>query len=107
VRACCSAIDRLRHLTSFPVQWDGKSITTHAWCGVVEGLPVYLLEAEQPVAFFWRGQFYGEVGGLPLFQAPKCFVGKVLHLLMAAQRVMCIFCPGRGYIGVWPGLFVV
>jgi hypothetical protein len=33
----------------------------HAWCGVVEGLPVYLLEAEKPSAFFWRGQFYGEV----------------------------------------------
>jgi hypothetical protein len=59
--AACSAIDRLRHLTSFPVQWDGKTITTHAWCGVVEGLPVYLLEAEKPSAFFWRGQFYGEV----------------------------------------------
>ncbi|WIA14024.1 hypothetical protein OEZ85_002584 [Tetradesmus obliquus] len=55
-----SAIDRLRRLTSFPVLWDGEEITTHAWCGVVEGLPVYLLEAEQPAAFFWRGQFYGE-----------------------------------------------
>jgi hypothetical protein len=22
---------------------------------------VYLLEAEKPSAFFWRGQFYGEV----------------------------------------------
>jgi hypothetical protein len=29
--------------------------------GMVEGLPVYLLEAEKPSAFFWRGQFYGEV----------------------------------------------
>jgi hypothetical protein len=28
---------------------------------VVEGLPVYLLEAEKPSAFFWRGQFYREV----------------------------------------------
>lgn len=58
---CCSAISDLRHLTTFPVPWAGSSVTAHAWCGVVEGLPVYLIEAERPHAFFWRGRFYGEV----------------------------------------------
>jgi hypothetical protein len=56
-------IDQLRHLTDFEVAWNGKSIPTKAWCGVVEGLPVYMLEPQQPAAFFWRGAFYGQVGG--------------------------------------------
>jgi hypothetical protein len=76
VLAHCSAIDRLRHLTSFPVIWDGKSITTHAWCGVVEGLPVYLLEAEKPSAFFWRGQFYGEVR---IVHSDRCICTALSH----------------------------
>jgi hypothetical protein len=56
-------VDQLRHLTTFDVKWDGKAISTKAWCGVVEGLPVYMLEPQEPLAFFWRGRFYGEVGG--------------------------------------------
>lgn len=55
------SIEQLRHLTDFGVLWDGQVIPTKAWCGVVEGLPVYMLEPQQPAAFFWRGRFYGEV----------------------------------------------
>jgi hypothetical protein len=54
-------IDQLRHLTTFDVDWAGVAVPTKAWCGVVEGLPVYLLEPQEPAAFFWRGQFYGQV----------------------------------------------
>lgn len=54
-------IDQLRHLTDFEVSWNGKTVPTKAWCGVVEGLPVYMLEPQQPAAFFWRGAFYGQV----------------------------------------------
>jgi hypothetical protein len=38
--------------------WRFRLGFVHAWYGMVEGLPVYLLEAEKPSAFFWRGQFY-------------------------------------------------
>jgi len=61
VPLCGRAIEELRHLTSFSVAWAGRQVKTHVWCGVVEGLPVYLIEPEQPAAFFWRGRFYGEV----------------------------------------------
>ncbi|KAF8066248.1 SS4 [Scenedesmus sp. PABB004] len=54
------AIDQLRRLTTFNVAWAGGVVAAHAWCGVVEGLPVYLIEADHPAAFFWRGRFYGE-----------------------------------------------
>lgn len=56
----CRSIDQLRHLATFDVTWDGSPVSTKAWCGVVEGLPVYLLEPQEP-PFFWRGRFYGEV----------------------------------------------
>jgi hypothetical protein len=55
-------VDQLRHLNTFDVEWDGQAISTKAWCGVVEGLPVYMLEPQEPSPFFWRGRFYGEVG---------------------------------------------
>lgn len=56
-------IEQLRHLNDFDVAWNGQLIRTKAWCGVVEGLPVYMLEPQQPAAFFWRETFYGEVRG--------------------------------------------
>lgn len=58
---CCRCVDQLRQLTTFDVTWNGQSVPTSAWCGVVEGLPVYMLEPQQQAAFFWRGRFYGEV----------------------------------------------
>lgn len=60
-RMCCRCVDQLRQLTTFDVTWNGQSVPTSAWCGVVEGLPVYMLEPQQQAAFFWRGRFYGEV----------------------------------------------
>lgn len=59
--AAYRCIEGLRHLASFSVAWDGGAVQTHAWGGVVEGLPVYLIEPEHPAAFFWRGAFYGQV----------------------------------------------
>jgi hypothetical protein len=42
---------------------------------------VYLLEAEQPLALFWRGQFYGEVGW-GLLEGFRSSCSAVLHRLV-------------------------
>lgn len=70
----CRAVDQLRHLTDFDVEWGGSTVHTRAWCGVVEGLPVYMLEPQQPAAFFWRGSFYGQVrwGLIPCCVRHRC-----------------------------------
>lgn len=68
-------IDQLRHLTDFEVAWNGKTVLTKAWCGVVEGLPVYMLEPQQPAAFFWRGAFYGQVGHRMRTGSLRCWPG--------------------------------
>eukprot|EP00775_Hariotina_reticulata_P010075 gene10075-10230_t len=77
------AIDQLRHLTSFSVAWAGSLVKTHAWCGVVEGLPVYLIEPEQPAAFFWRGRFYGEADDVERF---LFFSRAVLEFLLTTDK---------------------
>jgi hypothetical protein len=83
----CRCVDQLRQLTTFDVTWNGQAIPTSAWCGVVEGLPVYMLEPQQQAAFFWRGRFYGEVRAV--YHLMQCTLSHMIcvHRLL---RHMCI-----------------
>lgn len=77
------SIQGLRELTTFDVAWDGSPVPTRAWCGVVEGLPVYFLEPLQPAAFFWRGRMYGEPDDAERFMF---FSRAALEFLVATNR---------------------
>jgi glycogen synthase len=79
-------IEQLRHLNDFDVAWNGQLIRTKAWCGVVEGLPVYMLEPQQPSAFFWRGRFYGEVR-VKRFQRNRQSMGEGAAVGLCVQSV--------------------
>ena len=70
--------------------WDGGVVRTCIWCGVVEGLPVYMVEPLPPHAFFWRGAFYGQVGdSLIYLHGPLHFLESV-HV-PATVHLDCFF----------------
>jgi glycogen synthase len=59
------AVDELRCLRTIMVPFDNARVATRVWGGIVEGLPVTLIEPDN--GFFWRGQFYGARDDLERF----------------------------------------
>ncbi|KAF5205102.1 Glycogen synthase [Thalictrum thalictroides] len=83
----CMQYDHVRDLRALDVvvesYFDGQLFKNKIWVGIVEGLPVYLIEPQHPAKFFWRGQFYGERDDFKRF---SYFSRAALELLLQAGK---------------------